>query len=60
MQEIDYTFDAVNNITGISNAAGVLNNGLGGDYRHSYNYDNSYRLTSSNGLWDNNNNSLNY
>jgi hypothetical protein len=44
MQEIDYTFDAVNNITGISNVAGVLNNGLGGTYRHAYNYDNSYRL----------------
>ena len=60
MQEIDYTFDAVNNITGISNAAGVLNNGLGGTYNHNYSYDNSYRLISSNGLWDNNNNSLDY
>ena len=60
MQEIDYTFDAVNNITGISNVAGVLNNGLGGTYNHNYSYDNSYRLISSNGLWDNNNNSLDY
>ena len=60
MQEIDYTFDAVNNIVDITNSAGVLNNGLGGTYNHNYSYDNSYRLISSNGLWDNNNNSLDY
>ena len=60
MQKIEYSFDHVNNIKRIDNVAGVLSNGLGGTYRHEYQYDNTYRLTSSNGSWDNNNNSISY
>ena len=48
MQEISYTFDKVNNITGITNTAGPVNS-MGGDYENSYNYDNLYRLVSSSG-----------
>ncbi len=60
MQRIEYTFDDVNNITSIDNSAGVLSNGLGGVYSHSYSYDNIYRLTTSSGNWDNNNDYLDY
>ncbi len=60
MQEIDYSFDNVNNIERITNHAGVLSNGLGGTYRHDYSYDNLYRLTRSTGNWVNNNTNLSY
>ncbi len=52
MQEIDYTYDAVSNITDIENTAGTLSNGLGGKYENSYTYDNLYRLKSANGNWN--------
>ena len=53
MQEINYTFDGVNNITQIVNGAGTLLNGLGGTYESNYTYDNLYRLKNSIGYWDN-------
>ena len=51
MQDIDYAYDAVGNITDISNNAGVLPNGLGGDYWSHHDYDNLYRLEHSEGEW---------
>ena len=52
MQNIDYTYDAVSNITSIENFAGILANGLGGSYNNHYKYDNLYRLIYSTGNWD--------
>ena len=58
MQEIDYSYDSVGNITDILNNAGVLSNGLGGDYWNHYDYDNLYRLSHAEGDW--NGGQLNY
>ncbi len=52
MQHIRYTYDPVSNITAIENMAGTVN-GLGGAYRYDYAYDDLYRLTLSEGNWDN-------
>jgi len=41
MQDIVYTYDSVSNITGITNSAAMLPNGLGGAYSSSYDFDNS-------------------
>ena len=51
MQDIDYSYDSVSNITNITNSAGMLPNGLGGAYSSSYEYDNLYRLANSEGSW---------
>lgn len=51
MQNIDYTYDAVSNITDIDNSAGILANGLGGKYHDRHTYDNLYRLVYSKGNW---------
>ena len=48
MQQINYTFDNVSNVTSIVNDAGAVNS-LGGSYKNNYYYDNLYRLTSSDG-----------
>ena len=52
MQEIDYLYDSVENITDIDNHAGVLSNGLGGSYWSHYDYDGLYRLTHAEGEWN--------
>ncbi|MDR1346721.1 MAG: DUF5675 family protein, partial [Bacteroidales bacterium] len=49
MQSIAYTYDSVSNITGIANSAQPLSNSLGGSYSNSYQYDELYRLVSSQG-----------
>ncbi|MBR3577206.1 MAG: RHS repeat-associated core domain-containing protein [Bacteroidales bacterium] len=46
MQDITYTYDKANNITQISNAAGIVNT-LGDTYSYDYTYDSLYRLTYS-------------
>ena len=51
LQNITYTYDSVGNITNILNDAGVLANGLGGQYEYQYQYDRLYRLGSSYGEW---------
>jgi len=51
MQDIDYRYDSVSNITMIANNAGMLSNGLGGTYINEYQYDDLYRLNYSNGSW---------
>ena len=48
MQQINYTFDNVSNVTDIVNSAGVVNT-LGGGYKNIYKYDALHRLESSNG-----------
>ncbi|MBO4655133.1 MAG: hypothetical protein J5644_06280, partial [Bacteroidales bacterium] len=51
LQNITYTYDSVGNITNILNDAGVLANGLGGQYEYQYQYDRLYRQGSSYGEW---------
>jgi RHS repeat-associated protein len=51
MQEIEYEYDGVGNITKITNSAGALANGLGGTYNNEYTYDNLYRLSTADGDW---------
>ncbi len=51
MQDIDYTYDAVGNITDIANNASMLSNGLGGEYWGHHDYDDLYRLEHSEGEW---------
>ena len=53
MQDIIYSYDAVNNITDIANTAGELSNYLGGTNSRHYEYDSLYRLVYSYGRWDN-------
>ena len=53
MQDIIYSYDAVNNITDIANTAGELSNYLGGTNSRHYEYDSLYRLVYSYGQWDN-------
>ncbi len=60
LQNNDYSYDDNNNILGIVNYAGIINNGLGGQYTHYYGYDNINRLTTSGGNWSNGNTTLNY
>ncbi|MEG1779084.1 MAG: hypothetical protein RR263_03200, partial [Oscillospiraceae bacterium] len=52
MQNIDYNYDKMSNITQINNLAGSLGNGLGGDYQNDYGYDHLYRLISAQGNWN--------
>jgi RHS repeat-associated protein len=54
MQDINYTYDNVSNITQIQNGANPLSNGMGGKTTYTYGYDELYRLTSATGGWDNN------
>ncbi|MDL2297304.1 hypothetical protein LJC37_05045, partial [Bacteroidales bacterium OttesenSCG-928-E04] len=49
MQDISYNFDPVGNITDVYNYAGVLQNGLGGQYDYRHDYDALYRLVGSYG-----------
>ena len=55
MQDIDYDYDEVSNISKIVNYAGILPTGLGGTYGSDYTYDNLYRLSSADGNWHGNN-----
>ena len=55
MQDIDYDYDEVSNISKIVNYAGMLPTGLGGTYGGDYTYDNLYRLTHADGNWHGNN-----
>ncbi len=48
MQDIQYTFDNVSNVTEIANYAGRVNT-LGGSYKNFHKYDPLYRLTNSEG-----------
>lgn len=54
MQDIDYVFDPVGNITDVTNYAVALQNGLGGEYDYHYAYDDLYRLVESTGNGGNN------
>ena len=54
MQDIEYDYDPVNNITEINNGASTLSNGLGNRYQHQYGYDDLYRLTEADGWWGTN------
>ena len=54
MQDIVYTYDSVSNITGITNSAGLLPNGLGGPYYNHYAYDDLCRLILAEGEWNGN------
>ena len=47
IQNIQYEYDNVGNITGIQQLAS--SDGLGGEYTNTYSYDKQYRLTESNG-----------
>ena len=58
MQDMEYEYDNVNNITDIYNNAPMLLNGLGGDYWSHYEYDDLYRLSHAKGNW--NGGQLNY
>ena len=51
MQDIQYVYDEVGNITEINNSAGILSNELGGPYSNTYQYDNLYRLVYAEGSW---------
>ena len=55
MQDIDYDYDEVSNISKIVNYAGMLPTGLGGTYGSQFTYDNLYRLTYADGNWQGNN-----
>jgi RHS repeat-associated protein len=48
-----YKYDPLGNITLLSNNAGIMDNDLGGKSSFSYTYDDSYRLTLSEGSWNN-------
>ena len=52
MQDIEYVYDDVDNITDIHNNSIVLINGLGGDYWSHYDYDDLYRLSHAEGNWN--------
>ena len=52
MQNIEYTYDRVGNITYAENTAPALPNGLGGSYINYHEYDNLYRLVYSTGAWN--------
>ena len=52
MQNIEYTYDHVGNITYAENTAPTLPNGLGGNYISHHEYDNLYRLVYSTGTWN--------
>ena len=58
MQDIEYKYDSVDNITDIYNNAPMLLNGLGGDYWSHNDYDDLYRLSHAEGNW--NGGQLNY
>jgi RHS repeat-associated protein len=45
MQNVEYQYDDIGNITQIQNIAGAITGGLGGQYTNTYQYDNAYRLT---------------
>ena len=55
MQDIDYDYDEVSNISKIVNYAGMLPTGLGGTYGSQFSYDNLYRLAYADGNWQGNN-----
>ncbi len=52
LMNLSYSYDNENNITRISNTAGIVN-GLGGVYSYSFDYDDMYRLVSANGSFKN-------
>ncbi len=54
MQDIDYDYDEVSNISKIVNYAGMLPTGLGGTYGSQFSYDNLYRLAYADGNWQGN------
>jgi RHS repeat-associated protein len=56
MQNIDYQYDDVNNITSIANNAQTMSNGMGGTYYYNYFYDMNYRLINSSGSFNGSNN----
>jgi RHS repeat-associated protein len=51
MQNINYNYDNLNNITYIDNGATTLNNGMGNIYWFRLFYDNQNRLDSASGRW---------
>jgi len=51
MQNLDYTYDDVGNITTLENTAGNLS-GIGGNYTYTFGYDNLYRLLTATGNAD--------
>lgn len=55
MQDINYDYDEVNNISKIVNYASMLPTGLGGAYGSQFTYDNLYQLAYADGNWHGNN-----
>ena len=55
MQDINYDYDEVSNISKIVNSAAMLPTGLGGTYGSQFTYDNLYRLAYAEGDWHGNN-----
>jgi len=49
MQNLEYGYDYVGNITTLSNGGEFVNHDFGGVYQYSFKYDNLYRLERSNG-----------
>jgi hypothetical protein len=49
LQDINYSYDPVGNITQINNSSQVYQNSMGGNYSSTYTYDNLYRLTGASG-----------
>ncbi len=55
MQDLNYTYDNIGNITMVQNNASQTNNNLGGTYEYEYTYDNINRLISANRSYNSNN-----
>jgi len=50
-QHLSYDYDAVGNITSLSNKVAVPNKGFGGPVTHNFIYDDLYRLTDADGIF---------
>ena len=49
-----YTYDAVDNVTKVTNTAPIPSTGIGGNITHNYAYDGLYRLQTANGFYQGN------
>ena len=46
-----YTYDAVDNVTQVTNTAPIPSTGIGGNITHNYSYDGLYRLQAAEGTY---------